>query len=260
LKDLKNKQATMENATEHQIAKPDKSLAGFVYCFSSLQNLSNINEGVIIPNGKVDLSFYKTTDNQFHVSLMGLETRPKLISKQAISIYFAISFNPLAAEYILHHPIADILNNEKALPDNFWGFSIDDLNDFDAFCVKASRKIQSLLPVAIDHRKHRLFELIFAANGEIGIKELSEEVSWGARQMNQYFSRQFGLSLKAYCNILRFQASLSHIKDGRLFPQLNFYDQSHFIKEIKKLSGASPKELYKNQNSRFLQFSATDTK
>jgi len=250
----------MDNASEHKFAKSDKSLTDFVYCFSSLQNLSDIGEGIIIPNGRIDLSFSKTIDNQFCVSLMGLETKPKLMPKQNILSYFSISFNPLAVEYILHRCIADILNKEKALSDNFWDFSVDDLSNFDIFCKKASQKIQSLLPEKMDERKRKLFELIFASNGEISVKELSEKVFWSARQINQYFNQQFGLSLKAYCNILRFQASLPYIKIGELFPQLNFYDQSHFIKEIKKLSGASPKELYKNQNSRFLQFSVIDTR
>ncbi|WP_197492232.1 helix-turn-helix domain-containing protein [Arachidicoccus ginsenosidimutans] len=145
------------------------------------------------------------------------------------------------------------------MPDDFLDFNADDLNDFDAFCTKATQKIQSLLPKEIDERKRKLFELIFATNGELSVKELSEKVYWSARQINQYFNKQFGLSLKAYCNILRFQASLSHIKEGQLFPQLNYYDQSYFIKEIKRLSGASPKELFKNENDRFLQFLVDDT-
>ena len=88
----------------------------------------------------------------------------------------------------------------------------------------------------------------------MGVRDISQRINWGERQINQYFNNQFGLSLKAYCNILRFQASLAHINNGQLFPQLNYYDQSHFIKEIKRLSGASPKELFKNENNRFLQF------
>ena len=112
-----------------------------------------------------------------------------------------------------------------------------------------------VLPAAIDERKRKLFELIFAGNGEISVKELSEKIFWSARQINQYFNQQLGLSLKAYCNILRFQASLQDIKEGKLFPQLNFYDQSHFIKATRKLSGVSPKVLKQNQNDRFIQFS-----
>lgn len=188
---------------------------------------------------------------------MGLETQPKSANIM-FSAFFAINFNPLSVEYIFQHPIADILNSGKKLPANFWDFTIDDLNDFDEFCTKATRKIQSLLPVAIDERKRKLFELIFTSNGEISVKELSEKIFWSERQINRYFNQQFGLSLKTYCNILRFQASLRHIKHGELYPQLNFADQSHFIKEIKKLSGVSPKELHKNKNDRFLQFLVPD--
>jgi AraC-like DNA-binding protein len=248
----------MNDVPTHTLARPDESISDFVYCFSSIQNLSGISQGVIIPNGRIDLSFYKTSDGQFHVSLLGLETKPKMTSGQSISTFFAINFNPLAVEYILRHSVADILDKGKSLPDNFWDFSIDSLDDFDAFCEKATRKIQSLLPKDIDERKRKLFALVFQTNGEIAVKELSERVAWSARQINQYFNQQLGISLKTYCSILRFQASLSHIKEGKLFPQLNYYDQSHFIKEIKKLSGVSPKELFKNQNRRFLQFLITD--
>jgi len=146
------------------------------------------------------------------------------------------------------------------LPPNFWNFSADDLNDFDLFCEKAIKKIQSLLPSEIDNRKRKLFELIYSSNGVITIKELSEKSFWSRQQINRYFHQQFGLTAKAYCNIIRFRASFQHIKEGKLFPQQNFADQSHFIKEVKKLSGVSPKELLKNQNERFIQFSTLESK
>lgn len=250
----------MDNSPEYNLIKPDAALADFVYCFSSLRNLSDFKEGVIIPNGKIDLLFAKTADNSFHIMLMGLETKPKPMPQNAIEAFFAISFNPLALEYIFKESIADFVNSGKELPNNFWDFAITDLNDFEAFSNKATQKIQSLLPNEIDPRKQKLFQLIFATDGEMSIRELSEKVSWSERQINRYFNQQLGISLKTYCSILRFQASLHHIKDGKLAPQLNFTDQSHFIKEIKKLSGVSPKELFKNQNDRFLQFLVYHTK
>ena len=249
----------MKSTIAHQLANPDPSLAACIYCFSAVQNLSDIDEGVIIPNGRVDLSFSKTRNNRLRVVLVGLEKKPKLLSKPDISKFFAVSFNPLAVEYIFNGSIADILNGARVLPDDFWDFSIDDLEDFSAFCKKVSRIVHLILPDKIDERKRKLFELIFAAHGEISVRELSEKLSWSARRINGYFNAQFGLSVKAYCSILRFQAALSRIKEGKLSPQHNFYDQSHFIKEIKKHSGVSPKELYKNQNGRFLQFSVIDS-
>lgn len=251
----------MDTGLQYKYIQADKSLCDFVYCFSLLENLSGVSEGVIIPNGKIDLHFFKTANNQPRVALIGLETKPKTLPKQNNdTVIFSASFNPLAVEYILGCPVADILNSGKMLANDFWGFRAGDLEDFDMLCKKVTQKIHSLLPEQIDERKRRLFELIFETNGEMSVKELSGKIFWSARQINQYFNQQFGLSLKVYCNILRFQASLEHIKEGRLFPQLNYYDQSHFIKEIKRLAGASPKELFKNENSRFLQFLHTGTK
>lgn len=248
----------MKPAIKFKLVKPDKSLEDFVYGFSSLQNVTGVPDGIIIPNGRIDLIFSVTQKRKFQVALLGLETKPKRVPRQNIEAFFSISFNPLAVEYVFQHGVADILNSGKQLPAGFWGFSETDLDDFKLFCRKASEKIKSLLPEIIDGRKRKLFEVIFSKAGEITVAGLSEEINWSPRQINRYFNQQFGLSLKAYCQILRFQASLPHIKAGKLAPQLNFTDQSHFIKEIKKLSGVSPKELSKNQNDRFLQFLAVD--
>jgi AraC-like DNA-binding protein len=246
----------MKSNLHFKLIKPHKSLQDFVYCFSSLQNLADFSDGVIIPNGRVDLVFSKNAKQQFQIALIGLETKPKLVPAQPVSAFFSISFNPLAVEYVLQQSIADIKDKGRLLPTDFWGFDVSDLEDFDSFCAKATKQISALIPATIDERKRKLFELIFSTNGEISVQELSEKVFWSQRQISRFFHQQFGISLKAYCSILRFQASLPHIKAGKLYPQLNFTDQSHFIKEIKKLSGVSPKELSKNQNDRFLQFLA----
>ena len=139
----------MNNNFRYKLVPPDNPLADFVYSFSSLQNISDITEGVIVPNGRIDLIFFKNTDNQLLISLMGLETKPKLMPRQQISTFFAINFNPLAVEYVLHHSTADILNTGRILANDFWDFNADDLDDFDMFCEKASSKIQSLLPKEI---------------------------------------------------------------------------------------------------------------
>lgn len=215
---------------------------------------------MIIPDGKFELFFSKAALVPFQISLTGLETMPKPNPPSPNSVTFAISFKPLAAEYVFGHPIAGILDGEVLLPDDFWGFNINDLNDFDLFCVKATNKIYSSISGTIDPRKRDLFNYIYSTNGETGVKELSEKVFWSSRQINRYFNQQYGISLKSYCNIVRFHASFEHIRKGKLFPEGNFADQSHFIKEIKRLSGVSPKLLNKNPNDRFIQFSVLPIK
>lgn len=251
----------MDNDLKYKHSKPDKSLTGFVESFWLLQNHSDSDKEVIVlPDGRIDLFFTQSATEPFHVILLGIETQHGQATVTPKRQTFAISFKPLSIEYLFQNNIANLLDKAEILPTDFWNFSADDLNNFDLFCEKATQKIQSLLPKDIDERKRKLFELIYSSNGALTVQQLSEKVFWSSRQINRYFNQQFGLSLKTYCNILRFRTSFQHIKDGKLFPQQNFADQSHFIKEVKKLSGVSPKELKRNKNDRFIQFSTLASK
>ena len=251
----------MDNDLKYKHSKPDKSLTDFVESFWLLQNHSDSDKEVIVlPDGRIDLFFTQSATEPFHVLLLGIETQHGQATVTPKRQTFAISFKPLSIEYLFQNNIANLLDKAEILPSDFWNFSADDLNNFDLFCEKATQKIQSLLPKDIDERKRKLFELIYSSNGALTVQQLSEKVFWSSRQINRYFNQQFGLSLKAYCNILRFRTSFQHIKDGKLFPQQNFADQSHFIKEVKKLSGVSPKELKRNKNDRFIRFSLLPSK
>ncbi len=237
-------------------SKPEESIADFVESFWLLHNQSvDEKEVVIVPDGRIDLFLSKSASEPFHITLLGLETSPTQTSITPDTLIFAISFKPLAIEYVLGTTIAHLLDKATLLPKNFWEFTSDDLENFERFCQKATLKIQARLKDDIDERKRKLFQLIYASNGSMSVKELSENVYWTSRQINRYFTQQYGLSLKAYCNILRFRASFKQIKEGKLFPEQNFADQSHFIREIKKLSGVAPKELLRNKNDRFIQLS-----
>jgi len=240
---------------------PDPSLDVFVESIGMFHNPSDQpKEVVIIPDGRIDLFFLQSGPESFHIMLIGLETVPEQRIIPPHTLAFVVSFRPLGAEYILKTSIADILNTAKELPIDFWNLTKDIMNDFEAFYQHASRIIKELAPEKTDLKKRLLFELLYASKGEINVMELSEKVSWSSRQINRYFSKQFGLSLKSYSTILRFRTSLEHIAEGKLFPELNFTDQNHFIKEIKKFSGVIPKELAKNKDDRFILLSVLKQK
>ena len=57
------------------------------------------------------------------------------------------------------------------------------------------------------------------------------------------------------CSILRFWAAWHHLRAGQLYAEGDFADQAHFIREIKKYTGVAPKEVVRNHNDRFIQFS-----
>lgn len=240
----------------YKTRNPDPSLSVFVESFWMLHNPNDCDKQVtILPDGRIDLFFTQSISEPFHITLLGIGTLPVNAAVKADRKTFAISFKPLASEYLLKDCMADLVNKAKNLPANFWNFNSSDLLDFELFCQKATQTIKSLVPKEIDARKQNLFALIYATNGAMSVAELSEKVAWSSRQINRYFNQQYGISLKSYCNILRFRASFQHIKKGKLFPEQNFADQAHFIKEVKKLAGVNPKQLVINQNDRFIQFS-----
>lgn len=240
----------------YRIARPDRVLSDFVESFWMLHNHSEVDrEIVVLPDGRIDLFFSYSEKEPFHVALLGLETAPSTVMFAAKTRTFAISFKLPASEYLLQMPVADLINQARTLPGDFWGFTQADMADFDLFCAKATALLLTLLPKQPDTRKLNLFRLIYASDGALPVQSMSEQVGWGSRQINRYFNRQFGLSLKTYCTILRFRAAFQPIRNGKLFPELNFADQAHFIREVKKLAGVIPKELSKNQNDRFIQFS-----
>lgn len=247
----------MNNHLQYKTSKPDKPLSDFVESFWFLHNRSDSDkETVGLPDGLVDVLLFKSATTPFYMVQLGGLTQFEPATIPAHSLLFCISFKLPAVEYIFGETIAGIVNSGKFLPEGFWGFTEDDMLDFDLFVKKATLKTESLLPREMDERKRRLFELLYATKGSVTVKELAEKVFWSSRQINRYFNQQFGISLKAYCNILRFRASLEHIAHGRLFPEGNFFDQNHFIREVKKFSGVAPKELFQNKNDRFILLSA----
>jgi AraC-like DNA-binding protein len=250
-----------QSEIEYRVIKPVPALVDFVESFWMLTNHSETEkEIVVLPDGRFDIIFSYSNTEPYYVALIGLSSEAEQTVFSSNAVMFAVSFKLLAIEYLLDIKAASILNTAHSLPVDFWGIEKSDLTNFETFCEKVSAKMLSLIKPNIDNRKQQLFDLVYASNGSIIVKEISKTIFWTERQINRYFNQFFGIPLKAYCNILRFRASFTHIKEGKLFPQQNFSDQAHFIREVKKLSGVIPKELSKNKNGRFIQFSSLPKK
>lgn len=246
---------------EYQAVQPAPALAEFVESFWMLVNHSDTAQNaVIVPDGRIDVFFSRSAAVPYHVTLLGLDDQPTAQAIAPRTTMFAISWKLLAAEYLLPVRLAGLLHGGCHLPPDYLGMAEHDLSDFDGFCTKASARIARMLPVEIDVRKRKLFDRLYAAAGALTVDALATAAGWSSRQINRYFQQQFGLSLKAYGNILRFRAALPQLREGRLFPEQNFADQAHFIREIKKYTGVVPKEVARNQDDRFIQLSALPKK
>lgn len=236
---------------------PEDSISHFVHSFWMVENKTGREiPGTILPNGMVDLTLMKMNSEDWEMSIRGLDTVPSQVKIAKEAKIFSVGFKLLAVEYLFGDSIKDVLNEGKIIPNDVWQFEENDTESLENFRGKVTQQINSISSKNIDNRKKKLFELIYSSNGTITVKELSEKVFWSSRQINRYFNQQFGISLKEYCKILRFGSSFKDLSEGKLYPELNFTDQNHFIKEIKKYSGVTPKELSKNTDDRFMDILA----
>lgn len=236
---------------------PEDAISHFVHSFWMVENKTGAAiPGAILPNGMMDMTLMKIDSTNWERSIRGLDTVSSQVIIAKDAKIFSVGFKLLAVEYLFEDSIKDVLNGGKIISNDFWNFEEQDTESLENFRAKVTQKINSISIKSIDDRKKKLFELIYSSHGTITVKDLSEKVFWSSRQINRYFNQQFGISLKEYCKILRFGSSFKDLSEGNLYPELNFTDQNHFIKEIKKYSGVTPKELSKNTDDRFMDILA----
>ncbi|MGE8486035.1 MAG: helix-turn-helix domain-containing protein [Pseudomonas sp.] len=82
--------------------------------------------------------------------------------------------------------------------------------------------------------------------GDIRIQQLEELSGYTSRTLHRQFSQDTGISPKTFCRIIRCQAALDTLNTqhdvsfSELALDLGFSDQSHFLRDFKKLVSTTP--------------------
>ena len=241
--------------------KIDGFLSHFIKCFWELDKPGKDVDYTILPDGHFDLILEIRHRELSNIFLTGVWTKPIHVHIDKDVQLIGIRFKLIAAEYIFKQSIKNMLNSTIDLQRNLFAVKNLPFDDFDLFTDYFLESINYGLKNGneLDDRKLKLFELLYENKGNLRVSELAGRVFWSSRQMNRYFNQQFGFSIKTFSNILKCNSSFHEIANGRLFPQQDYFDQAHFIKEIKKYTGSTPKELHKNEHDRFLQLSTLMT-
>lgn len=243
--------------------QPDVVLSDFVKNYWWFDNSTDQQlDFTILPDGCFDLIVSFNNQQQEEISLTGLWTKQVEISIDPNVQLFGIRFKLLAADYIIQQSVVSFCDSEEIKESSFWELDKTSFEDLESVTDKLDKRMLSILngQKEIDSRKQKLFSLLYQTNGELTVEDYSKQVFWTSRQINRYFKSRFGTSLKSYCKILKCYASYKHIKKGQLYPEHNYFDQSHFIKDLKKVTGNKPTELFENKNDRFLQLTTISEK
>ncbi len=94
----------------------------------------------------------------------------------------------------------------------------------------------------------RMVEELYKSPKEQNVLSIAKQYGYNERHLYRLFKTYYGISPKVLLNILRLHLCLTLVMDEKvslvdIANICGFYDQSHFIKEIKRYTGFSPLQL-----------------
>ena len=89
--------------------------------------------------------------------------------------------------------------------------------------------------------------VISDSHGQVQVREVARQSGYSERQLNRLFLTQIGMNIKNYVRLSRFNYVLKHIQTSPCFfaalsQQAGYFDQAHFDKDFKAISGVTPRK------------------
>lgn len=102
---------------------------------------------------------------------------------------------------------------------------------------------------SIDGRFLNALGIILKNSGVVNVQK-DLETGLSPRQLRRYFEYYVGDSPKTFSQVVRFQSILNakpsnqSLRENKVFFDLGYYDQAHFIKEFKNFYGVTPSKAF----------------
>ena len=260
----------------YQTFEPSQNLARFVKCYWTLESpREEIPEKqTIVPDGCMEMIFHfrdlykQYIENGHHIIqprcfVIGQLTQPIEIEPTGEIGIFSVRFHPNGFLPFATIPIKEMDNKAFSLKKLF-GRDGKKIEQNILSASSTSEKIKlietfSLNQLGDDETIDRIVkstvETIFTANGQLSVDELSKQTNINRRQMERKFSSTIGLSPKQLSKTIRLQATLKMLLNKQftsltaLAYENEYYDQAHFIKDFKELTGFTPTADFSIWNS-----------
>lgn len=215
------------------------------------------NKMGVIPDACIDILFWKN-DGKIITKIAGTRLEKGEADAELNGEYFGVRFMPGINPVNESLPLYEIVNNE-------WDFE-DLLTSHDEkerllegmfFADSFDEKIKVFMSYYLKHYdnqiedihslKYNLRHEIIKSNGDLKLSDLSSITGYSERYLNKKIHEDFGMSPKNLIRFIRFQKAIGNLTDTidcinciNIALESGYYDQSHFIKDFKKLSGLTP--------------------
>lgn len=235
--------------------KPSKDLDKFIHSYWMHHNgLESATERSIVPDSFFKIVIIVQDGKVVRYFMSGLWTEQKSFTILPKATVYGCRLRILAPEYLIQEQVADILNGTKLLDQTYLNIESFDLSDFDKLVTQWETEFKKIISKdKVKDNKLRLAEILDKTQGSISASDIAGLIDWRNQQINRYLKKYLGVTLKPYLNIQKIYRAYLDIRDGKFFPEQDYYDQAHFIREVKQHTGETPSTLHKAQNDRFIQ-------
>lgn len=250
---------------------PSGPLSKYLKCYWNLEDMDPAAPPArekVFPDGCIELIFHYGDRFKKYESADGFVIQHKSFIHGQLTKYieleptgrigvFGARFHPGGLQPFITTPVNDLTHKTVALTE-LWQQQGQEL---ETAVLKAATHperqalVEAFLLKRLDTSRDKgiaihLVNEILKTDGNVKIDELAATLSIGKRQLERTFVACVGLKPKMLARIVRFSRVLRLIENGELasFTKIayegGFYDQAHFIKDFKEITGLNPKKYF----------------
>jgi AraC-like DNA-binding protein len=198
----------------------------------------------------------------------GPDTGPVITEPHRGSVLVGLRFRPGRAPGVLGVPANEILDQRVDIAD-LWGERIaarlrDDVAGHAPADVRRALEQRVAAAATTEDAARSDGVLRLATRGEVS--ELAGELGVTTRTLHRQCVHDFGYGAKTLQQVLRFRRFLSHAEQERnatmaaLAAAAGYADQSHLVRDCRRLAGLTPSELLVNRRVRSVQDDEPDAR
>jgi AraC-like DNA-binding protein len=257
-----------------EIIEPTGILKKYIknYCIVEINNsMDYMPCERVFPHGNVTLVFHYGSPSKFkekksneyiesNLVICGQQTSYYDLSLSGKTGMILVIFKPHGVKPFFKLPINELLNENLSIRDLVKN-EASELED-KLFNSKNNKQriiyleeflLKRLILDKDFERIEHAIKIIENSKGQIKTHVIAQEVYLGIKQFERIFSKHVGLNPKKFTSIIRFQNVIQmkmKNKNANMY-QLAFdngyYDQSHFIHDIKNLTSLSPRDFFNDR-------------
>jgi AraC-like DNA-binding protein len=259
---------------DYKTYKPHRDLESIVKCYWTLEVPAEMNapKQRIVPDGCLEMCFILGDDIKRYTNgedyilqpramVIGQISEPFYVQPTGAVNSFSVRFYPYSFSHFVDVPLSDLANKETPLNQLFDPSLISkletEIRQANSTQTRIERVEKFLLQLiasesVIEDVVKSFTDTLARTKGGTPIKLLLQETGINRRSLERKFSHFVGISPKQLGKIIRLQAALSLMNEGEaslthIAYDSDYYDQSHFTKDFKELTGVNPKEYFKNE-------------